>query len=163
MPRELYTDNNGNVYQRPPQEILGKFKTISSGKAIKNTLQIETPADIMFHAKIKTTDAAAAIARIGFRQGKDSSHAGYHLNINFASKEIEAGNAFKSYKRICDFNATQPVDIRIFALGDVIECFVNDAYCFTMHGYDSTGRKLSIQSLSGTLSIQSYEVAVAGK
>ncbi|MFT3703679.1 MAG: hypothetical protein QM802_15055 [Agriterribacter sp.] len=163
MPRELYTDSAGHVFQRPPKEIVHAFKTITSSKGeVKNKILLTTPADMMFHAKLRATNEATAV-RIGFREGKDTVQAGYHLTINFTTKEIEAGSAFKSYKRTCDFDNKQPLDIRIFALGDVIECFVNDAYCFTMHGYDSSGHGLSIKALSGNIAIQGYDIGVAGK
>lgn len=163
MPREVYTDSAGNLYQRPPKEIVQAFKTITSGKtAIKNTLSLKAPADMMFHTNLKASDATTEV-QINFRQGKDTTHAGYHLRMNFATKEIEVGSAFKSYKRICDLDITKPVDVRIFALGDVIECFVNDAYCFTMHGYDSSGSGLSVKTLAGNVVIQGYDIGVAGK
>lgn len=163
MPRELYTDSAANVYQRPLKEILQTFKTIQSGKGVASkTLSLTTPANMMFHTRIKAMDASTEV-RIGFREGTDTAHKGYYLRVNFGTKEIEAGSAFKTYKRICDLDNTKPADIRIFALGDVIECFVNDRYCFTMHGYDSKGRGLSIKTLSGKLAIEGYDIGVTGK
>jgi hypothetical protein len=72
-------------------------------------------------------------------------------------------STLKTYKRICDFDITKPVDVRVFTLGDVIECFVNDAYCFTMHGYNSTGSGLSVKTLAGNSTIQGNEVGALRK
>jgi sucrose-6-phosphate hydrolase SacC (GH32 family) len=159
MPREIYTDAAGNEFQRPLKEIISSFQLLGAGKADKfvRKSDLKLPEDFMFHAQLeaKTTETKATIC---FSQLKHSAPGGYHLKIDFQSKEIEIGSKYKTYKRVCDFDSLKPVDVRIFLMGNVLECFINNAWAFTMRAYDKPGNYMSIVAQNGLIGISSYEV-----
>lgn len=159
MPRELWTDSSGNQFQRPLQEVLAHFQSLDTRLSEKfvTSQRIKMPEDFMFHAQIKAKATDTKLT-VRFPQGKKSDHTGYHLKIDFQNKEIELGSAYKSYKRVCDFDPAKAVDIRIFLVGDVLECFINDAYAFTMRAYGERNGDISIIAQGGPVNISKYEV-----
>ena len=50
--------------------------------------------------------------------------------------------------------------IRLFVDGTIAECFVNDAYCFTMRIYDSLGTGVSFRSTAPGLTVKDLVVRV---
>ncbi len=159
MPRELWTDSAGNEYQRPLPEVIDAFRSTSRRQSGKFTraLSVKAPSDFMFHAQLQPeTPATKLIVR--FPETKNKTEKDYHLSIDLLSKEVELASSYKSYKRICTIDPSKPVDVRIFWIGDVLECFVNDAWAFTMHAYEKKPGNISIGSQNGLVKVASYEV-----
>ncbi len=159
MPRELWTDSLGNEFQRPAQEILTHFQSIDVRRSEKfvTDQRIDIPADFMFHAQLKAKTPQTTLT-VRFPQEVNHLDSGYHLKIDFQSREIELGSHYKSYRRICDFDPEGMVDVRIFMLGDVLECFINDAWAFTMRAYGKRNGDMSISIQDGAINISKYEV-----
>ena len=161
MVREIYADAQGRLCERPPREIIKAYrKTIlrlpegsPKGKAIR------VPANFMLHFQIiaKTPDTEATLA---FRLPPDDPEAGYRLKIHFGSKEITLGDRTRTYQRVCDFDNALPLDIRLFVDDTVAECFINDAYCFTMRTYDSLNGSLKLDAIKGNFTIKDFTVKV---
>lgn len=148
MPREFYADDTGRLLQRPAQELIHHFsqQVLDVPEGRQFPARWDVPRDFMLHAKLRATTPDARVT-IAFRQPTDGS--GYHLNIDFQSREVELGDKFRSNKRGCDFDPADPLDVRLFVVGTVVECFINDSYCFTMRVYDSWGAGLSISASAG--------------
>ncbi|WP_262493984.1 hypothetical protein [Flavihumibacter solisilvae] len=160
MPRELWTDSSGNEFQRPVKEVIESFRSLAIQRP-QNFIRehvLKIPADYMFHAQLvaKTTDTKLVIR---FPQTSRNDESDYHLKIDFTTKEIEMGSRYKSYKRVCDFDPRQAMDIRIFRLGDVLECFINDAWAFTMRAYKRESGKLTLIATEGTFKILRGEIS----
>lgn len=159
MPRELWTDSQGNQFQRPLPEILAHFESVekrSSGRFAKEE-RMKIPNDFMFHAKVQSKSENTKVT-VQFPHDKKKTEGDYHLKVDFRTKEIELGSRYKSYKRICDFDPEQPLDIRIFMVGDVLECFINDAYSFTMRVYGERKGDLSITAQGDAIKVITSEV-----
>ncbi len=159
MPRELWTDSLGNQFQRPLKEVLAHFQSLDtrrSGKFVTNQ-RVNIPEDFMFHTQLKAKNADTKLT-IRFPQAKRNDDTGYHLKVDFQTKEIELGSRYKSYKRICDFDPAETMDIRIFLVGNVLECFINDAFAFTMRAYGERDGDLSIVAEGGPVNVSKYEV-----
>lgn len=165
MPRELYWDKQGLLYQRPPEEIFKYYqKHIVKHKKININQQVGAAADFMLKAKVEASGSSSQVT-LYFRETEkrtDTDQAEpenrYHLKINFITKEIEFGNKYRSYKRVCDFDPLNPVQICLFVDDTVAECFVNDAYCFTMRIYECKGNYISFDSPEKDLKIKDLEV-----
>ncbi|MBX7257100.1 MAG: hypothetical protein K1Y02_12125, partial [Candidatus Hydrogenedentes bacterium] len=86
----------------------------------------------------------------------------YRLAINFETKEIALEDQYRSHKRVCDMDPLQPVDVRIFVLDTAIECFVNDAFCFTMRAYDRTNGDLALEAENADCVIRGLAISTLG-
>ena len=159
MPRELYPDDRGRLCQRPVASVVKAYSQSvphladrpSSGQIM------DVPPNYMMHCRIKAA-APNTEAVVTLRSAADDAHAGYRLKIRFGDRTVSLGDPYRSYDRVVDFDAGAPVDVRVFAADTVIECFLNDAYCFTMRAYDSSAGALKIDAPSGELTIADFDV-----
>jgi len=111
---------------------------------------LSLPRDFMLDATLTgaTPDARAEFV---FRRPENATTGGYHLRVDFAAKEVELGGEHKQFRRVCEFDPAQPLRVRLFALGTIVECFINDRYAFTMRAYDYHGPQMRVRAeLSGT-------------
>ena len=155
MPRELYLDEENRLCQRPLPEIIGLFdRKVVKQRRVALDEPVEVPLNYMLTA---TLAGAKPEAVLNFRQSAQQPEA-YRLTVNFETREIGIGSAHKSFKRVCGFDPARPVDIRLFVDGTVAECFVNDAYCFTMRIYDCQGGLVSFGSDDPALNVERLEV-----
>jgi beta-fructofuranosidase len=159
MPRELYADDRGRLCQRPAAKVVEAYnKTVvrlddgpQPGKSV------DVPPNYMMHCRI-TAAAPNTEAVVVMRAAPDNPEAGYRLKIRFGDRKVSLGDPYRTYDRDCDFDAGAPVDVRVFLAGTVIECFLNDAYCFTMRVYDAANGELRIDAAPGGLAIADFEV-----
>ncbi len=163
MPRELYADEQGRLCQRPIQEVIDAYNhaVLELPGGIEPGQTLEVPRDYMLNCRLRPTSPDAAVA-IGFRQPADDPAAGYRLRVDFRTQEIELGGRHRTYQRVCDFDPTKPLDLRLFVDGTVIECFVNDAYCFTMRAFDYMDSGLSHEATRGSVEVRNLTVRTAG-
>ena len=155
--RELYADNAGRLCQRPAREVVAAFSerldgglaTLASGDVL------DTPPNYMLHGRI-TAGSTDTVASIHFRRTNEAP--GYQLTIDFSERRISLGDEKTRFERVCDFDASQPVDVRLFVVGTVAECFVNDAYAFTVRCYDHAEGNVVFQVEGGDAAMR--EVAV---
>lgn len=158
MPRELYADSNGRLFQRPVREVLDlfsspilKMKDVSPNKYVEIGKQ-----DYMLHAQLKGSEKSKV--SLLFRQSSGDNQNVYYVSIDYKTKEIAVGNRYRAYNRICDIDSSKPIDIRLFVDGTVAECFINDAYCFTMRIYDCKGEGISFVSDDENLQIDRVDI-----
>lgn len=160
MARELYADAQGRLCQRPAREVMEAYNRPvlalpDDGIPLE---RLSVPRDYMLHTTLASkTSQAKAVFHL--RQPDEERSSGYRLAIDFDSKEIVLGDNYRSYKRVCDFDAAQPVDVRVFVIGTVIECFINNQYCFTMRAYDYADEGLSMESEGAEIAIRGFAVS----
>ena len=161
MTRELYSPAPGQLGQRPVAEVVSVFSSqvaaLPAGAPTGEALSL--PRDFMLHATL--TDASPdARAEVVFRRPDNAASGGYHLRVNFATREVELGGEHKRFRRICDFDPAQPLEVRLFAIGTIIECFIDDRYAFTMRAYDFHGPQLIVRAEQGSFRVQDTAVFV---
>lgn len=117
---------------------------------------ISTPQNYLLTATLDP-DTTRPVATINFRESADGDEA-YRLTIDFNTQEISIGSKYKTYKRSCDFDPLKPLRVQLFIDGTIAECFIDDAYCFTMRIYDLTEGNLSFLSTSPELTVEKVSV-----
>jgi sucrose-6-phosphate hydrolase SacC (GH32 family) len=163
MTRELYAPAPGQLGQRPAAEIVSAFSTkeatLPDGAPPAGALSL--PRDFMLEATLAeaTPDAQAEIV---FRRPDNATTGGYRLRVDFATKEVELGGEHKQFRRVCDFDAAQPLKVRLFALGTIVECFINERYAFTMRAYDYHGPQMLVRAERGSFQLRDSAVFVRG-
>lgn len=164
MPRDLYPDAQGRLCQRPARQVLEAFKQVDS--RTPNTLKagqlVETPPDYMLHCRLhaETPNTEAVIV---LRLAPDAPDAGYRIKVAFDRKSVTVGDRYRTYERVCDFDPNIPVELRVFVMDSVIECFINDAHCFTFRALDRADGALRIDAATGSLAIRDFEVRTLPK
>ena len=164
MIRELYAPAPGQLGQRPAAEVVAAFssraKTLADGPPPAEALSL--PRDFMLQATL--TDASPdARAEIIFRRPENAASGGYHLRVDFDTREVELGGEHKQFRRICELDPTQPLEVRLFAIGTIIECFINDRHAFTMRAYDYHGPQMMIRAEQGSFLLQNSAVFIQGE
>jgi len=148
LARELYADGGGRLCQRPVAEVIAAFSETVAGLSPTLTAgeTLATPPDYMLHATLNASpDARAALV---FRQAADGT-GGYRLDIDAAERRITLGDENMRFDRVCDLDPEQPLDIRLFAVGSVAECFVNDAFAFTIRAFDHREGRAALEVSRG--------------
>ena len=152
MPRELYTDTDGRLCQRPPREVINAFT-----QPVPNTPQrlapgesIDTPPDYMLQADLQATGPA----EIRFRQTPGEPDSGYTISINPDSGEITISNGHETYRRTCPLESGKQISLRLFVVGTAAECFVDNKYAFTLRIFDHQKGKLSLHAQKGDANLE---------
>jgi len=159
MPREIYADSKGILYQRPVQETIDLFdnQVMTKDNIVLNEYMENVPLDYMLHATLYGNDDSKV--SLLFRQAQKSNQEdAYRVSIDYKTGEIALGNRYREHKRVCEFDKSKPLDIRLFVDGTVAECFINDAYCFTMRIYDCKGTGFSFISEDTKLKIKDLSI-----
>ena len=164
MPREIYAFAPGKLGQRPVADVVAAFSrpvaTLPDGPPPAEPLSL--PRDFLLQTTL-TQASPDAQAEIIFRRPKDSREGGYHLRVDFAKRTIELGGRHKQHRQVCEFDPSQPLEIRLFAIGTIVEAFVNDRYAFTMRAYDFYGPSMQVRAEKGTFQIQKTSVQAQDK
>jgi sucrose-6-phosphate hydrolase SacC (GH32 family) len=152
MPRVLYADDDGNLHQRPPREVIEAFS-----QAVPNTApvllpgdSIDTPPDYMFLANLEATGTT----EIRFRQDTDEPDSGYTFKVVPESGEITISNGHNVYSRTCPLESGKPISLRLFVVGTAAECFVNNKYALTLRIFDHQEGKLSLEAQKGEAKLE---------
>lgn len=53
--------------------------------------------------------------------------------------------------------------MRLFAIGTIIECFINERYAFTMRAYDYYGPQMTIRAEQGGFLLRDSAVFIQGE
>ncbi|MFX0101170.1 MAG: family 43 glycosylhydrolase [Candidatus Hodarchaeota archaeon] len=185
MAREIYAGDDEKLYLRPVQEVIDYFgrpilelkdkpvPTVASGswEYINGSLNVskeysgsahgsfEVPADYMLHARVKMP--ALGTVTVGFREQLGNVDTGYKLILSPETGEIilsDLGNYVHKMPASLDYD--EPVDIRVFVMNNIIECFVNDAYNLGIRAYNFGEGLLSFDCSCEGIAIQALEVKV---
>jgi len=132
LPRELYAGPEGQLYQRPLEEVTAAFtKTLlqfDKPRDVAAGLVLQTPANYMLQCSVQL-DPQATLA-INMRQQPGPS-GGYTLNLHPKSQEADlSGPGFRENRR-CALDTGKPFKVQAFVEGSIIECFINDQVAVT--------------------------------
>ncbi len=152
MPRELYADTDGRLFQRPPREVINAFNqpVPNTPPSVAPGESIDTPPDYMLQADLKATGPA----QIRFRQTPGEPDSGYTLSMNPDSGEISISNGHETYRRTCPLESGKRISLRLFVVGTAAECFVDNKYAFTLRVFDHQEGKLSLHAQKGDANLQ---------
>lgn len=151
--REFYADSSGALFQRPVREYVKSFRPVPfKAKQTDSTWSIEGKSDFLLDANVMALSSNAKV-NFDFRKEGEDHSAGYRLTIDFATSEAELGGSYKKFKQFINLDRKSQVRVQIFATGTVLECFLNNKYCFSMRMYDWKGDKISIYSAAGKIKI----------
>ena len=119
---------------------------------------LETPPDYLLRCKVKLN--IDSNFSLGFREG-DKANSGYRLRIRPWTQEAEISSAHFHYPRRILLDTTKPVTIQAFVQGDIIECFINNAFAFSCRAYNARSGKLGLHILDGKAQIQELSVKLS--
>ena len=186
MVREFYAGSDGRLLQRPLPEVIAAFpKTTQSlstlsgcpatghvdcnGKNIRFVREeqdaritiSDAPQD--FLADFTVELAADSTFRLNFRG--DARTVGYTLEISTADNKLWVGTASKNTESSKEFAerginvpANHPLKVKLFMVGDLIECFVEDVCALTINAYDLKGSKMTIETVKGSARLDAFEL-----
>ena len=125
----------------------------------------ETPPDYMLQCKF-TLGAdrglnTAAQLTLAMRQQDGDDASGYNVIFTPRHNEVEFGSKYYRFRRDVPMEAHQPITFQAFVQRSIIECFVNDAYAFTLRAYDYPTGKLSLTVDNGPVNVEELVVKVA--
>jgi arylsulfatase A-like enzyme/sucrose-6-phosphate hydrolase SacC (GH32 family) len=188
MIREFYTTKQGRLAQRPLPEVLAAFsntthtlddlaRAIVTGKperladGIRLTggkestrLRLDGVAED-FLAEFTVTLAADSVFRVNFRQSGpqtyffEASTKDNHVRIGTPWHHSDSTEAFAD--RGIQLPVGKPIRVRLFATGDIIECFVEDIIALTINAYDLHGPKLAVHAPQGEAVVHDFRVATS--
>jgi sucrose-6-phosphate hydrolase SacC (GH32 family) len=162
MAREIYAGKDGELHQRPVQEVVNYFNKPVSGisSELDEPKELKVPANYMLHCQVSMEQNS--IVTIGFREQPGDDKTGYQLIVSPASGTIELKNSGnRSAKFNCKLDMSRPIDVRAFVNNDIIECFVNDAHAVSIHAYNYRSGQLSF-NWDGHCEVRELTVSTAG-
>ncbi len=162
MAREIYAGKDGELHQRPVQEVVNYFKEPVTGLSpeLEETKELKVPANYILHCQLNVEQNS--VVTIGFRQQPGKADSGYQLVVNPATGTIELKNSVnRSAKFNCKLDTSKPIDVRAFVNNDIIECFINDAHAVSIHAYNYRSGQLSF-NWNGQCVVQDLTVSTAG-
>jgi len=190
MVREFYLGSNGRLLMRPLPEVAAHFQfsaitldamaggTIAGdvrrdGKALVLKAANGTPAIARladappdFFADFTVTLAPDSTFRFQFRERGGEA---YFVSLSTADNLVVVGNPWtnteshEGYKdRDLRVAADTPLRVRLFMVGDMIECFVDDVASLTINAYDLKSGGMSLVADHGTATVSDFNIRLAG-
>ena len=183
LPREVYRDERGELRVRPVAELArvfdksawsltaaaplydaraGEWKHengVLSGKGGVVSLAVNAPADYLLRVSAK----CSPIARVQIRFRDQGPHGGgYSLVIDRRHQTTELRAPLHTFERGTPLANDRPVTVEAYVLGNIIECFVNDAHAFTTRAYDFRTGALSITVDEGGATLTELDIRTVG-
>ncbi len=180
IPREVYAGPAGQMLFRPIAEVNAVFTRATLDLASKPTPNIrrgqwqyeganlvgragdtgaltsfDVPANYMMKGRFQI--GPRAVFSIGFRT-QEQEDVGYYLVLRPEQQEAEIVGARFRYGRKIFLDVKRPVEIQAFVQGSIIECFINDAYAFTIRAYNFPEGKLSLTTVRGDVKVLNLAV-----
>lgn len=160
--REFYTDSSGLLFQRPLSAYVKSFRRVrSKTKHSESRWEMKGPENFLLDAVIEAP--ADGRIRVDFRQKTGDSLSGYSLKIDPSSGETTVGGQYKKYRQIIPYEKGKQIRVQVFATGTVLECFINDKYCFSMRMYDWTGGNIAVYAEAGKIKIRNVTLSTNAK
>lgn len=161
MPRELYTDADGRLCQRPPREVINAFTrpVPDTPSRLAPEESINTPPDYMLLADLQATGTT----KIRFRQPPGEPDSGYTLSIDPDSGQINISNGHETYGRTCPLESGKRISIRLFVAGTAAECFIDNKYAFTLRIFDHQKGALRLHAQEGDATLEKISLLVKPK
>ncbi len=102
-----------------------------------------------------------AVAKLTFRAEEGKPEAGYTLTLDFTTGKGALASQFAVYEQDCALKPGREVEVRAFVLQDVLEVFVDDAYCFTMHCYNWPDGALRVAAEGAGLTVNNLTACIS--
>lgn len=165
VPREVYAGPDGMLYFKPAPEATAIFTNLKFDSRdpifLKSDIAPftkEAPENYLLQSSI-TLDQGGELTL----QMRTSANvgAGYQLILRPAKQEATIRGAEFDYPRKVTFSPGEPITLKVFVQGSIIECFINDAYAFSCRAYHyrSGGVALAIRGGNGTVNSLSIRTA----
>jgi hypothetical protein len=122
--------------------------------------KVDAPDDYALHIRLAGGSTAGQV-EFRFREAQDGK--AYRLRVDFGTREVVLSDDYRAYSRTCEFRPGQALDLKAFVVGTVVECFLNDAFCFTMRAYDRQSGKFSFSATGGTVELDEFALSTRGK
>jgi beta-fructofuranosidase len=184
IPREVYAGDDGMLWSKPVQEVVDYFRTTilqlsdkpelggkwRAWKYLDNgTLEggdpagwyrakcrLQVPPDYMLESVFRLEDRSSLTVR--FREQKGDGASGYFVQFHPRNNEIAFGNRYYLFRRNVKMETRHPMKLQAFIQRSIIECFVNDAYAFTIRAYDYPDGDLTFMVDAGLAWIDDLEI-----
>lgn len=159
LPRELYAGPDGQLYQRPVDEVTAVFSKcvfkLDAPRDLPPTFALETPDHYMLQCRIRIDPEAAL--KITMRQQTDGT-GGYHFVMRAKNQEAELNGPGFRYNRRCTLDTAKPIKFQAFVQGTIIECFINDQFAYTCRAYNYSRGSLGFQVEGGGAQVLELEI-----
>ena len=161
LPRELRAGPDGQLYQRPVEEVTAAFTNTMGSRAEHSALTpaktrvLQTPDHYMLQGEVQL-DPRATLT-IAMRQQPDGS-GGYKLVLRPWSRHVELSGPGFSYVRNNPLDTSKPIKVRAFVQGSIIECFINDQFAYTCRAYNYSTGRLSLKVEGGNATLRDLAV-----
>ena len=126
-----------------------------AGGGEESHCQLETPPDYLLQCKVQLDNSS--VFSLGFRE-KEGANTGYRLTLRPDKQEAEISSANFHYPRRILLDASKPVVIQAFVQGDIIECFINNAFAFSCRAYNTRSGRLGLHVSGGKAQVQELSV-----
>lgn len=176
IPRELYPGPGGQLYCRPVEEAVAVFsETVldlataadadpqggwsREGGALQGAgaaCLFPTPTNYMMECELRLEPGAEAA--VALRRQTDG-HA-YRLTLRPERSEARLSGPGGEFVRSCVLDTSQPLRVRVFVQGTLIECFINDEVAITTRAYDYQEGMLGVEALLGGVTLEGLRVKV---
>jgi sucrose-6-phosphate hydrolase SacC (GH32 family) len=177
LPREVYAGADGQLLFRPVPEATAVFTRTALDLAAKpafgssaaarwaaddgtltgvaganagSQCTFDVPDNYMLQCKVQL-DAQAKFSLAMREQDRDG--AAYRLTLRPGMQEAEISSPAFRFPRKIAVDATQPITIQAFVQGNIIECFIGDAFAFSCRAYDYRKGKLGLNVSGGKVKV----------
>lgn len=137
LPRELYAGPDGQLYQRPVDEVTAVFTNnvlkTNKPRDVGPGFALETPDHYMLQCQMQL--APEATMTITMRQQADGT-GGYNFVLRPKNQRAELNGPGFCYDRRCTLDTGKPIKFQAFVQGTIIECFINDQFAYTCLAYN---------------------------
>jgi sucrose-6-phosphate hydrolase SacC (GH32 family) len=180
LPRELYAGPNGLLYCKPIDEVTAFFKKTvldiahtpaftdnsatwkitKSGISGQNATYgsqcvFDAPANYMMECTFRMDPSSVIEMTI-----RENGANGYKLILNPAKHQASLKGRSFSVDRNARIDTDKPVNIKAFALGTMIEVFVNDQYALSCRAYDYPSGNLGFSIFGGKVELTGLRIGV---
>lgn len=164
LPRELYGGPGGLLCCKPAEEVVRAFShTVLERSAEDGPFALPFRAGVPGDALITCVAdfSPGAELTVAVREQADTGEA-YPFTVRPSKSQIAIGTPQGEWTRDgCAIDAGRPVKIQVFAVGTMLECFVNDTYALTRRIYDHATGRLALEATGGEVTIRGLTVRVA--
>lgn len=171
LPRELYPGPDGQLFCKPAHEIEAAFSHAASpepeflqgawdtsgGTTVgapdedrSARCRYAAPVDYMFTCKFRLDRKA----RVTFLMRQRDDDRAYRFSVRPDAQQ--AALSGENIDRVHDHvvvNTDEPITVKGFVLGSLIECFINDSYAFTRRAYNLRSGSLGLEVENGEIEI----------
>jgi sucrose-6-phosphate hydrolase SacC (GH32 family) len=149
LPRELFAGPDGQLYQKPVQEVTGVFhNTALEIKAPQDITTSTLPVPDHYMLQVELQLDSQATLTIAMRQQANGSE-GYRFVLRARTQEAELNGPGFCYRRRCPIDTSKPIRFQAFVQGTIIECFINDQFAYTSRAYDYRTGLLGLKAEGG--------------